>query len=844
MNHLTYPLQPLGAVNRWLELGIAEQEVSFEVVTMNGEIDNQWLIKGFAVHENPARYKFVAQRRNEEAKLPDWGKVAPGEAPENVPENVPEFVHKQWSVYFPWQNPYVEHPGFWFVPTYLQSWAVTQVRSPDSLQADFRLSTCGGATLWVNGSLIVDFAPFTRNQLQTTPVLVDLQRGWNTFVVRYDDLAERDTLYKFRLDYDGGTPLEMGIPLGDTDPKPILQIEKSLEEAYFPTDTFHRGPVILRAKNPLGQDLLLDVKHRVERRDLQSLPAVWKCDSDFVDLGDAGRYPMGYTFVECSVRLGPISIPRYFGVQIVRRGVSETPERLEERKRTALFFLAKEGEPTLHKALAILAADGDAEEAENLVFRAIEKIERRYDCSDFELIMAFRLWRDYRDKGKLSERCWQALAKSILGYRYWFDEPGNDVMWFFSENHALLFNACELLAGELFPDREFSNAGISGAMHEIRAERHLEGWFERFFREGYAEWNSSAYFPIDVMGLLQVHDLAGSADLREKARQALDMTFRYLAINSYRGHLACSHGRSYENELKGQYCNATAGLAWTAWGTGNLNGATYASVAFALSDYAPPLDLIRLAELRDGEALEFANHQGPASYADLYAYKTPHSLLTSAIEFHPGKKGYQEHVLHATFGPEANLWINHPGESALLGGGRPSYWAGNGCLPSVNQFRNLAVLFFSIDKDHDVDFTHAYVPLFAFDDWRHTGNWLFVQKGDAFAGLFAANGLSIRQAGPTKDREIVSPGRENVWVLRLSDRGEFACFELFCREMEQMAVRPKPGDGEVVLDDPLYGMVSYSRDDTLRIGGAPVENRSASLHGSLRLESLVQDDEK
>jgi hypothetical protein len=36
---------------------------------------------------------------------------------------------------------------------------------------------------------------------------------------------------------------------------------------------------------------------------------------------------------------------------------------------------------------------------------------------------------------------------TILGYRYWLDEPGNDVRWYFSESHALLFHAAAYLAG-------------------------------------------------------------------------------------------------------------------------------------------------------------------------------------------------------------------------------------------------------------------------------------------------------------------------------------------------------------------------------------------------------------
>ena len=41
--------------------------------------------------------------------------------------------------------------------------------------------------------------------------------------------------------------------------------------------------------------------------------------------------------------------------------------------------------------------------------------------------------------------------RAVLDYRYWVDEPGNDVMWFWSENHALCFHVSQLLAGAFGP---------------------------------------------------------------------------------------------------------------------------------------------------------------------------------------------------------------------------------------------------------------------------------------------------------------------------------------------------------------------------------------------------------
>ena len=60
------------------------------------------------------------------------------------------------------------------------------------------------------------------------------------------------------------------------------------------------------------------------------------------------------------------------------------------------------------------------------------------------------------------------------------------------------------------------------------------------------------------------------------------------------------------------------------------------------------------------------------------------------------------------------LWISHPGERALYGKGRPSYWAGNGTLPRVNQYKGFATVFYDIAPEHPVDFTHLYLPTMEF----------------------------------------------------------------------------------------------------------------------------------
>ncbi len=51
------------------------------------------------------------------------------------------------------------------------------------------------------------------------------------------------------------------------------------------------------------------------------------------------------------------------------------------------------------------------------------------------------------------------MRACILNFRYWMDEPGDDVMWFYSENHALMFHTLSaagrgaVSVGDLFQQR-------------------------------------------------------------------------------------------------------------------------------------------------------------------------------------------------------------------------------------------------------------------------------------------------------------------------------------------------------------------------------------------------------
>jgi hypothetical protein len=183
--------------------------------------------------------------------------------------------------------------------------------------------------------------------------------------------------------------------------------------------------------------------------------------------------------------------------------------------------------------------------------------------------------------------------------------------------------------------------------------------------------------------------------------------------------------------------SSTTSLLWIGYGVGVLNNYSISNFAFSLSSYEPPKEYKKYLSVKNLEYMIFKNEQGLNGYAKVYNFKTNNFMLSSVVDFRPGYKGYQEHVIEGFINPETHVWINHPGQLHCFGAGRPSFWAGNGNLPKVLQYKGLGIVSFKIEKENDIDYTHAYLPVLNFDEVKFIGNWVFARKEDVYVGIYA-----------------------------------------------------------------------------------------------------------
>lgn len=184
---------------------------------------------------------------------------------------------------------------------------------------------------------------------------------------------------------------------------------------------------------------------------------------------------------------------------------------------------------------------------EDVVAAWCRRIDGWLDCADFDVLRLLVLWYRYRDL--MPGHAVDALRERFVGFRYWYTDPKPegvvDQRWYWSENHRLIFHACEYLAGQALPDERFTTAGLTGAEHRRRAEAALTAWFDEKAIDGFSEWHSDAYYEKDLTPLVALADLADDPALAERAATFADLVLYDLALHSDRDNAGSTHGRSY-----------------------------------------------------------------------------------------------------------------------------------------------------------------------------------------------------------------------------------------------------------------------------------------------------------
>jgi hypothetical protein len=212
--------------------------------------------------------------------------------------------------------------------------------------------------------------------------------------------------------------------------------------------------------------------------------------------------------------------------------------------------------------------------------------------------------------------------------------------------------------------------------------------------------------------------------------------------------------------------------------------------------------------------------------ANICTCRTPDYMLSTAQDYKRGYGGDQQHIWQATLGPGAACFTTHPVDGRK---DSPNYWTGSGTLPRVAQVKNVVLAVYRITgggggpyvKSSPLMFTHAWLPRDQFDEVVERGGWVFARRGDGYLALWSRQPWHWQtEEGDDKDREIIAPGQENVWICELGRKETDGGFAPFTDRIAKAAI--SGGGLQIAYESPSQGLLEFGWNGCLMQRGQEV----------------------
>jgi hypothetical protein len=830
---------------------VDEQIGHLQYVLQDGYI-HSWLVAGpiktpvHDLHRYPGT-DFKAQIARAYYRQPDISALAPAELRKFENEDHNGDKHDlTWRIARCGDDHYVNSSSFYHTCHYLTAWAYAKLVAPTATSATLTLTTNGPADLWLNGKHLHRQEHHALQRPQSQQFAATLQAGENEVLIRLEVIAARACPFLMALHVDSPQVDSYAVRLPTT-LQPLSRrekLEKVFDQAYIKQSVYHRedelclywpddmelvDKITVRLQTPTGR-IFGEAQSELRKGVTVNFGRVYQVPD--------GQYHLLLMPALEEYYVGQMRVERRIPLSIYNGKFAEKPfgpsnQTVEERRREALIHAARRN-LGLHSEIARMALGEWNAVRQDVVHHSIERINQRVDCADFDMTALLGALARYGDDPNFPAAIKTSLVDCVLGFKYWMDEPGDDAMCYWTENHQILFHTCQVLAGQLFPNATFSNTGHSGKWHRAMGEQRALSWLRKRATGGFMEWDSNCYFSEDVQALATLADLAEDDSLAEMAAVVLDKLAFTMALNSFNGVFGSTHGRSYTSLILSGRDERTSGISRLLWGQGALNDRITGSVALACAQsYELPglIEAIALdqpsqlwnRERHAGQREEWCDRSSDAWEVNKVTYKTPDYMLASAQDYRPGEQGSQQHIWQATLSPDAVVFTNHPvcvhEENDL----RPNFWSGNGVLPRVAQWKETLIALYRLPDDDWMGWTHAYFPVAIFDDFQLHDGWAFGRKGDGYIALTAANGLHLQERGPWAYREIRSPGLHNIWLCHMGCKAEDGDFSSFIQTILTHAPRfdDLTENLAVTLQTPRGEQLAFAWQGPLLLNGNP-----------------------
>ena len=478
-----------------------------------------------AVPENTAPYK------GEPGSEPELRKsiIEPaGPAPQNatIGENGP--YNEAWKFNDPGQNIFVEQSGFWHNLSVLNMYGVTNLIAPDDGSYRARFWSCGVGDLWIDGNHVTRNLGLRYMYPDSVDVALHLSAGINALACRVQALGVRDTRLLFGLQLlERADEFQVHIP----GPKSLTETLRNacdwldnlriLENTCITADSF--PPVLTVAKSK-------QTEHH------------WPSNQGRLDLPKGSEKVDICLTISDQVLCRTLEIPSSRNIKVIS---AKTIDKARQHYISAIASRESKGRGGVMNVLARHTIGDRSDVDAAIIEEECDWIDDRPDCADFPLSALLRLMVG----PTLTEAERNRIKKTALGFRYWYDEPGNDALCFESENHSLLFHGCQMIAGDLFPGERFTNCGRTGAEQSRIGRERCSAWLDEKKENGFHEFLSSTYIPLTVGALLNVVDFANDETMSHKAVGLIDRLYRVIAEHAFDGVTVGPQGRVYRNVL-------------------------------------------------------------------------------------------------------------------------------------------------------------------------------------------------------------------------------------------------------------------------------------------------------
>jgi hypothetical protein len=105
--------------------------------------------------------------------------------------------------------------------------------------------------------------------------------------------------------------------------------------------------------------------------------------------------------------------------------------------------------------------------------------------------------------------------------------------------------------------------------------------------------------------------------------------------------------------------------------------------------------------------------------------------------------------------------------------------------------------------------------------------------------LYAKNGIEPQTKGQNQNREFISRGRENTWIIRNSNSQQFADFTQFKESVLKTEIIEN--QEEFKFNDPIHGVVQSSWQGPFIVDGENQLNRDQQIEGVIEKWSLIRN---